>query len=314
MRAVPTAPLAGALSALAAAGIVTLACDWGRPAQPEEPSLHGSPPGPGSNFVGDAAGDDDAAVNAPNAGAIVLIGDAPSDGKREHEYRAGTILLKAMLEETPGVVARTLPSFPDTPLLLSGARAIILMTNGAAAHPLLVGTRADLLDAQLRRNIGYVAIHSSTYPLPPLTPRVLQWAGGAFGPESVYTEWDASFESLPEHPITHGVPPFTVRDAIYYQMQFANDAGADAGGVTPILRSVQPTSGTVETVAWTWEREGGGRSFSYTGMHYHDRWLTEPIRRLIVNAILWVAGYDVPEAGAPVVLDPRLMDQNLDPK
>jgi hypothetical protein len=306
------------LSSLAAAMLAIASCDWGNPARPSDPELHGSTPaGSGSNFVGDAAGDDDVSVNAPNAGAIVLIGDAPSHGKREHEYRAGTILLKTMLEETPGVVARTLPSFPDSPLLLSGARAIILMAGGAEAHPLLVGKRAELLDAQLKRtNVGYAAIHFSTYPLEPLTPRVLQWAGGAFGPASVYAEWDASFDTLPDHPITHGVPPFSLRDEIYYQLLFANDAGAgaDAGGVTPILRALQPTSNKVETVAWTWEREGGGRSFSYTGMHFHDRWLMDPIRRLIVNAILWVAGYDVPEAGAAVAMDPALIDQNLDQK
>jgi len=294
---------------------LAMACSWGAPARPDDATNGGSTSSGGSSFppAGDGSGLDPLDAS-PNSGAIVLIADGPSHGPREHEYRAGTLLLQAMLEQSPGVVARVLPAFPDDLTPLRGARAIILMTSGAEAHPLLVGKRADLLDFQLRQQqqpIGFAAIHFSTYPLEPLTPRLITWAGGAFGPQSIYAEWDASFDTLPSHPITQGVAPFSVRDEIYYRIQFS-----DAGAVTPILRAAHPSNeaGQTETVAWTWERAGGGRSFSYTGMHYHDRWAMDPLRRLIVNAILWVAGYDVPEAGAPIAMDAALINQNLDPK
>ena len=62
------------------------------------------------------------------------------------------------------------------------------------------------------------------------------------------------------------------------------------------------------------ERDNGGRSFGFTGGHFHRNWGDENFRRLVTNAILWSAKVDVPKGGAPVELDPAELNRNLDRK
>ena len=49
----------------------------------------------------------------------------------------------------------------------------------------------------------------------------------------------------------------------------------------PILRA--PIDGTAETVAWAWERPDGGRSFGFSGLHFHDHWKRPEYRRLVAQ-------------------------------
>jgi hypothetical protein len=67
-------------------------------------------------------------------------------------------------------------------------------------------------------------------------------------------------------------------------------------------------------VAWAFDRADGGRSFGFTGAHFHRNWGDENFRRLVVNAILWSAKVDVPADGARVELDPADLKKNLDRK
>ncbi len=92
-------------------------------------------------------------------------------------------------------------------------------------------------------------------------------------------------------------------------------------GVTPILSDLPgpdtltrpdgPRSGNAEVrravangerqhVAWAYERPGGkGRGFGFTGAHNHISWRNDGFRTIVLNAILWTAGRDVPEKGIP---------------
>ena len=95
--------------------------------------------------------------------------------------------------------------------------------------------------------------------------------------------------------------------------------------VTPILKATPPdnTRGTAdakahpgreEVLAWAFDRANGGRSFGFTGGHFHDNWGDENFRRLVVNAILWSANVEAPKEGAKVDLDKAELDRNLDRK
>ena len=63
-----------------------------------------------------------------------------------------------------------------------------------------------------------------------------------------------------------------------------------------------------ETIGWIYHRKdssgplGPGRSFGFTGCHFHSNFGIVDFRRMIVNGILWTAGLDVPDKGAPVEL------------
>ena len=69
-----------------------------------------------------------------------------------------------------------------------------------------------------------------------------------------------------------------------------------------------------ETVAWAVERADGGRGFGFTGGHFHKNWGIDEQRRMIVNALLWVAKVNVPKAGATCQIKPQDLTVNLDPK
>ena len=63
-----------------------------------------------------------------------------------------------------------------------------------------------------------------------------------------------------------------------------------------------------ETIGWVYQRKdsngplGTGRSFGFTGGHFHLNWGIPEFRRMIVNSILWSADMDVPGEGAPIAL------------
>ena len=48
-----------------------------------------------------------------------------------------------------------------------------------------------------------------------------------------------------------------------------------------------------------YERDTGARGFGFTGGHFHHSWLHDHYRRLVLNAILWTAGRQVPSGGVP---------------
>jgi len=147
----------------------------------------------------------------------------------------------------------------------------------------------------------------------------------------VNPHWDAHFKTLPEHPITRGVKPFTIRDEWYFNMRFTEGKR----GVTPILAAVPDASvttrpdgphsgnpvmraqvarGDAQVVSWAYERPDGGRGFGFTGAHYHANWGNEDFRRIVLNAILWLAKMEVPAGGVQSKLTAEDLVANLDTK
>jgi hypothetical protein len=65
---------------------------------------------------------------------------------------------------------------------------------------------------------------------------------------------------------------------------------------------------------WCIQRPDGGRGFGFTGAHFHRNWAQDDFRKLILNALLWIAKVEVPENGVPSTLSPEDMQRHLDPK
>jgi type 1 glutamine amidotransferase len=233
------------------------------------------------------------------------------------------MLLAQMLGHRSNVVATVEGTWPED-TAFDGVDAIVLQTNGNTGHPVLQGKRMDLVQRHIDRGVGFVAIHWSVHVAgsSDQEEQFRSWLGGYYsGAISVNPVWTAAIAELPSHPTTRGVSAFELRDEWYYNMSFVPEAES----VLPILQAVPPDDtrftpdaalhpGRSETIAWAFERPLGGRSFGFTGVHYHDNWGELGVRRLIVNAILWVSGLDVPTPGAEVPLAPGDLDKNLDPK
>ena len=123
--------------------------------------------------------------------------------------------------------------------------------------------------------------------------------------------------------------PFVTDDEWYYHMRFRDPSD----GVTEILTAVPPDStrekpdgphsnnptvraakGAREVLAWAYERPGGGRGFGCTGAHFHRNWANDDFRKLMLNALAWTAGLDVPSEGLASTVSAEEVAANLDPK
>ncbi len=260
---------------------------------------------------------------------VLIVAGSKSHGPGDHEFFAGSVILSNLLKQTPGVwpiLARD--GWPKNERLLERADSLVFYMDGRGGHPVVKGNHMALLQKQIDRGAGWVNLHYAVDYEPQAGQTVLGWMGGFYDPRtSINPHWDAVIRTLPKHPVSNGVKPFTLRDEWYYNMHWAGDVTdvKDAKGVTPILQAVPPDDtrktadakkypGRLETLAWAYERPSGGRGFGFTGGHFHRNWADEDFRRVVVNAILWTAKVEVPEGGAKVDFDPADLNKNLDRK
>jgi type 1 glutamine amidotransferase len=271
----------------------------------------------------------------PGAPKIVLIAGRKSHGPGDHEFFAGTAILQKMLKQNGVNAVMARDGWPKNESIFDGAKAVMMYMDGGGGHPLLAKAernRLQRMKSMLAEGAGFACLHYAVeYPKESAND-VLPMLGGYFEPFwSVNPHWDAHFKTLPQHPITRGVKPFKIRDEWYYHMKFVDGMK----GVTPILTDIPPDAtrgkpgtndahggnpevqkhmGEPEHVAWAYERSDGGRSFGFTGAHFHRNWADENFRRLVVNALMWTAKVEIPETGANVEMDPADMKKYLDDK
>ena len=266
---------------------------------------------------------------------IVLVAGplSPSHGPLEHEHNAGVLLLRKCLQGIPAVTADAhLNGWPKDPQAFDGADAIVIYANGGRQHLALQEDRLPRVDALAKKGAGIVLIHWAVEPRRDGTGRkeFLDWIGGYFEIDySVNPHWEADFRHLPPHPITRGVQPFRIYDEWCYNMRFRDGMT----GVTPILTAIPAEStldrpdgthsgnpyvramkGQPQHVAWAAERPGGGRGFAITGAHYHLNWGEDNFRKIVLNAVLWVARAEIPPQGVECAVTAEELQQNLDPK
>jgi len=258
-------------------------------------------------------------VRAAEAAAkkkIVFIPGPQSHGWTGHAYTADCKLLASILNENvPAVEAVVLeggwPVRAKDLSPLQGAAAIVIACDGNG----LLGSESNwkALDEFAKKGVGIAYLHYALDPGKEYGKYLLNWIGGYYEQFwSVNPFWLADFKTLPNHPITRGVKPFKVEDEWYYHMRFVEDMA----GVTPILTAVPPNStrrgkdgphsgnpevrsrmGMPEHVAWAYERPGGGRGFGCSGGHTHWVYAQNDFRKLILNAVCWIAGVEVPPDG-----------------
>jgi type 1 glutamine amidotransferase len=113
------------------------------------------------------------------------------------------------------------------------------------------------------------------------------------GPDRKYKVVTADAKPA-RHPVTRGIAPFQARDEFYYSLKFAKVPG----GPEPVLWV--PIDGKDEPVAWAWQRPDGGRSFGFSGLHFHDNWRLVEYRRLVAQGVAWTLDLPIPEKGLPV--------------
>ena len=276
---------------------------------------------------------------------IVLIAGRPSHPPGMHEFRAGSLLLQKALSGVSGVTVQVYDmGWPakmvdgarvDDHSALENADAVLIYADGGKNHPALQGDRMKVIDALAEKGAGLAFGHYGVeVPAGPSGDAMHRWTGGYY--EHLYSVnpmWKPDFQKFPDHPVTRGVKPFATHDEWYFNMRWTSDPGAK-GRITPILVAtpgeevrkgpyVSPKgpydhiiagNGKAETMMWIYERPNGGRSFGFTGGHTHANWGDPNQRKIVLNALLWIAKAEVPAGGVQDRIAPEDLTRNLDDK
>ena len=268
---------------------------------------------------------------------IVFIAGNPSHSRGEHEHRAGCMLLADHLNRSGLPVNAVVIShgWAQDDSIFQGAAAVVIYSDGGEGHPAL--KHLSELKKLAEAGVGIGCIHYAV-EIPTGAPgdTLRDLVGGYFETNwSVNPHWQASFK-LPKHEVTRGIQDFEITDEWYYHLRFS----PEMNGITPILTALPPPdslrrpdgphegnpavrAAVVERkepqhVMWVYDRPqklGSGRSFGFTGGHFHKNWQQDDNRRLVLNAIAWISGLQIPEKGvASETPSDAAMVENLDEK
>ncbi|HEX9048276.1 MAG TPA: ThuA domain-containing protein [Verrucomicrobiae bacterium] len=283
------------------------------------------------------------AVTADGKKKVVIIAGKPSHWPRTHEFRAGVLLFQKCLAGVPGLsVEIGTNGWVQDEKSLDDADAVVFYADGAESNPAIQDNHLATLTALMKKGVGFGCVHAAVEaPADNGGAQFKQWLGGHY--EKLFScnpTWDADFTQLPDHPIARGVKPFQLKDEWYFNMRFAGDFTAEkpatAAGMSfvPILSAapsdavrkgpysypkgpydhIVAASGRREVLMWAVERPDGGRGFGFTGGHYQDNWGDDNFRKIVLNAIVWVARLDVPANGVESQISKDELNQNLDHK
>ena len=257
---------------------------------------------------------------------ILFLAGKNSHGWGAHQHLAGsTLLMNGIKEAGLEVEVKMTRDWPQENLL-KWADALVIYADGWQHHP--ATEHLDELKTFMNRGGGLTVLHWATgigkmdwndnrhYGDDPIRVQWRSLVGADFEPyHSVSRFWDASFEKLPEHAVTRGVPPFVIHDECYFHLRCEDP---EHEHVTPLHQVLPPIelirpgeradSGSESAVkavkegeeqycAWGFERKGGGRTFGFTGGHTHWNWGRDELRKLVLNGIYWSAGGVVPVKG-----------------
>lgn len=262
---------------------------------------------------------------------VVLIGGRDSHGRGQHAHGPGMRLFAGCLEDVPGILPAVYTGgWPKDPTAIDNADAIVIYSDGGGGHPII--PHLDAVAERMAKGVGLGCIHYAVeVPKGPAGDRLVEWIGGYFETWwSVNPHWHMKEPTIArDHPVARGVEPFDFNDEWYYHMRFRE--GME--GVTPILSAVPPEStlrrgdgphsnnphvrkeaGKPQVLCWAATRPDGGRGFGFTGGHFHAGWGVDGMRRLVLNAIVWISGLEVPEGGVTCAVDDALLQKTLEPE
>jgi type 1 glutamine amidotransferase len=257
------------------------------------------------------------AGSAPKANVrpkrLLLLSQGP-DGHpwSTHEYAAGARILAKCFQPIEGLQAILVNAdepWKEGPELLDGADGVVLFLAEGARWANQDPARLRAFQKLAQRGGGFVCLHwgMGTRAAENIEPFLNLYGGCHGGPDRKFQVLTARTAlAAPEHPILRGVGPVEVRDEFYYELKFRKPDT----GLTPLLRV--PIDGQMQTVAWAWERPEGGRSFGFSGLHFHKNWKLLEYRRMAAQAVLWTLNLPIPESGLPVEVSRE--DLNLPPR
>lgn len=243
---------------------------------------------------------------------ILLIAGPKSHAPGMHEHPAACALLAQHLQSCGlPLQVEVSQGWPQDPAQVAAADTIVIYGDGLDAHP-AAGHLAELRQ-RYAAGKGLAIIHWALEPQDETMAKLLDdTIGGRFEVNwSVNPVWKMQQPILAEHPATRGVAPFEIEEEFYYHLRLRDDA-------TPLLQALPPASSlaavdglrsgnpavrqaladkTPQTLAWVVANPNKSRGFGFTGGHFYHHWANQDFRQLVLNAIVWTAGVEVPAGG-----------------
>ena len=270
---------------------------------------------------------------------VLFVAGKKSHGYFAHEHNAGSLLLAKLLNASGLDFDASVyhnpenPGWPQDKSLLEGIKAVVIYCDGGERH--VANNHVGAIDALQAKGVGVGCLHYGVETVDGAPgDAFLRWIGAYYQLyKSVNPHWTPKFEKLPDHPVANGVKPFSINDEWYFNMRFRKDME----GVTPILSAIPPIDllpekdhhhnstpdgraavarRDLQHVMWVSENENGSRGFGFTGGHWHDNWLDDNLRKVVLNAIGWIANKEIPQDGIPSVtptLEELMRNQDYPP-
>lgn len=238
---------------------------------------------------------------------VLLLGQKPdSHPATTHEYMAGVRLLATLLGRSPEIqtiVVQADSPWTDGPELLEGADGVVVFVSEGAKWVTESPSRLGAFQRLAKRGGGLTCLHwgMGARDAGPVAEFTALFGGCHGGPDRKYKIADVSAIPVADHLVVSGISPFDVRDEFYYALK--QPAPELMFKVSPLLQV--PIDGSDQTVAWAGERSDGGRSFGFSGLHYHENWKVPEYRRLILQGVLWTLKQEIPKSGVPVDVSPE---------
>jgi hypothetical protein len=233
---------------------------------------------------------------------LLLLAQGP-DGhpKGTHEYVAGQNVVKKCLSGVPQVeatIVRCDGDWPEGPQLLAKADGVVLFVSEGAkwlnADPARRAAFADLA----KRSGGLSVIHwgMGTRAAENIEPFVNLFGACHGGPDRKYKVLETQFiVAAKDHPIMAGLADFRIHEEFYYQLKTRPETL-----LVPLVRA--EIDGEQPMVAWAWERGDGGRSFGYSGCHFHEQWGRPEYQRFLAQGVLWTLKVTPPREKFPALV------------
>lgn len=236
---------------------------------------------------------------------VLLLGQKPdSHPVATHEYMAGirvTARLLAQARDTQTVVVQADSPWKDGPELLDGADAVVVFLTEGARWVTEDPQRLAAFQRLAKRGGGLTCLHwgMGAREAGPIQGFAELFGSCHGGPDRKYAVVSVTAAPHEQHPILAGIEPFEVRDEFYYKLKVAVPAANHKR--TSLIRVMIDDAD--QTVAWASERPDEGRSFGFSGLHYHENWKLKEYRRLVLQGILWTLKHPIPQNGMAVDLN-----------
>lgn len=247
----------------------------------------------------------------PRPKRLLLIGQGPDNHPYgTHEYLAGMRILAQCLQpvqDVQTIVVSANGDWKEGPELIDGADGVVLFVSEGARWIHDDPRRLAALKKLAARGGGFACWHwgMGCRDAKFIADYVSLFGGCHGGPGRKYKVVEQASARIvgKNHPILAGLQDFTVDEEFYYTLKFAKSKKP----ITPLIQV--KIEGEEHTVSWAWQRPNGGRSFGFSGGHFHGNWSREDYRRLAAQAALWIVNVPPPTDGLPLKISPKHLSE-----